>query len=110
MVDLDAPDGGRFPRWRGAQGYVVELEPGDALYIPPFWWHHVQSITPETTSMAMWFFEHFPLSSKVLYGVGSRAEGLLLLRDVEELVGRQFPDAPGEEDSSKPRPRKAAEV
>ncbi|CAE7300828.1 hif1an [Symbiodinium sp. CCMP2592] len=110
MVDLDAPDGDRFPGWQNAKGYMVELEPGEALYIPPYWWHHVQSLTPETTSMAMWFFEHYPLSSGVSYGVGPRCEDVVLMRDIEEYIGKHFPDAPGEEDCTKARPIKAKQV
>ncbi|CAE7219592.1 hif1an, partial [Symbiodinium sp. CCMP2456] len=110
MVDLDAPDCDRFPGWQNAKGYMVELEPGEALYIPPYWWHHVQSLTPETTSMAMWFFEHYPLSSGVSYGVGPRCEDVVLMRDIEEYIGKHFPDAPGEEDCTKARPIKAKQV
>lgn len=110
MVDLDAPDDVRFPQWSGASGYMVELEAGEALYIPPYWWHHVQSLTPETTSMAMWFFEHFPLSAGVSYGISSRCSDLILMRDVEEFIGKHFPDAPGEEDCTKARPVKAQQV
>jgi len=109
-VDLDSPDDARFSSWSHAQGKIVELEPGDALYIPPFWWHHVQSLSPETTSMAMWFFEHFPLSEHVPYGVGQRARDVVLMRDVEELIGNHFPNVPGEEDCTKSRPVKAAQV
>mmetsp|Transcript_5395 Transcript_5395/g.12433 ORF Transcript_5395/g.12433 Transcript_5395/m.12433 type:complete len:480 (-) Transcript_5395:4-1443(-) len=110
MVDLDSPDSDRFPGWQKAHGHMVELEPGEALYIPPYWWHHVQSLTPETTSMAMWFFEHFPLSSGVSYGVGPRCHNVMLMRDIEEYIGKHFPDAPGEEDSTKARPIKARQV
>lgn len=45
MVDFNAPDFERFPRFHEALAHaqVAELKPGDAIYIPTLWWHHVQS-------------------------------------------------------------------
>lgn len=45
MVDFDAPDLERHPRFADAMGQarVADLEPGDALYLPYMWWHHVRS-------------------------------------------------------------------
>jgi len=45
LVDFHAVDEDRFPRFSEAlaQAQVAELEPGDALYIPPMWWHHVEA-------------------------------------------------------------------
>jgi len=46
MVSFREPDLERFPRFREAMAamQVAELEPGDAIYIPTLWWHHVESI------------------------------------------------------------------
>ena len=35
----------RFPAARSARHLVVDLEPGDALFIPVGWWHQVRSLT-----------------------------------------------------------------
>lgn len=45
MVDLSAPDLARYPRFAAAlaAAEMVDLEPGDALYIPALWWHDVQA-------------------------------------------------------------------
>ncbi|WNO52369.1 cupin-like domain-containing protein [Stakelama saccharophila] len=45
MVDPDAPDLTRYPRFSDAlkHAQVAELEPGDALFIPSLWWHHVRA-------------------------------------------------------------------
>ena len=45
MVDPLAPDLERYPRYAAAQeqAQFAELEPGDAIYIPTLWWHHVQA-------------------------------------------------------------------
>lgn len=48
MVDVEAPDLVRFPRYAQAleQAYVAELDPGDAVYIPYMWWQGVRSLEP----------------------------------------------------------------
>jgi hypothetical protein len=46
MVELATPDLARFPRFSEAlaAAQAAELGPGDAIYIPPLWWHHVDSL------------------------------------------------------------------
>jgi hypothetical protein len=43
-VDIEHPDYARFPRLRTAETFVAELEPGDVIYIPRGWWHHVRTL------------------------------------------------------------------
>ena len=40
-VDFESPDFTRFPALRRLRGQVADLKHGDALYIPPGYWHHV---------------------------------------------------------------------
>lgn len=44
-VNFESPDFSKHPKFRDAmdQAVVAEMEPGDALYLPSMWWHHVQS-------------------------------------------------------------------
>jgi hypothetical protein len=46
LAPLAAPDFERFPRTREAlaAAQVAELGPGDAIFIPTLWWHHVESL------------------------------------------------------------------
>jgi hypothetical protein len=46
MVHLTAPDLDRYPRFAAAleAAEVAELEPGDALFIPYGWYHHVEAL------------------------------------------------------------------
>jgi len=46
LVDLHQPDLERFPRFSEAMRHArsAELEPGDAIFIPSMWWHHVEAL------------------------------------------------------------------
>ena len=57
MVKLDAPDFGKYPRFRSAlaAAQVADLEPGDALFIPYMWWHHVESLDRFNVLVNYWW-------------------------------------------------------
>lgn len=57
MVRLEAADTERYPNFSKALEHAVtaELEPGDAIYIPYFWWHHVQSLAPFNVLVNYWW-------------------------------------------------------
>ncbi len=43
-VDCEKPDYNKFPLFRKAMQLKVLLEPGQVLFIPVGWWHHVRSM------------------------------------------------------------------
>ena len=57
LVRLDQPDFERFPQFRAALAAAVtaELAAGDALFIPPLWWHHVESLEPFNLLVNYWW-------------------------------------------------------
>jgi len=57
MVRLDAPDFDRYPRFRKAldAAQTARLEPGDALYMPALWWHHVSTTGPLNMLVNRWW-------------------------------------------------------
>jgi hypothetical protein len=57
MVPLDEPDLSRYPCFEQAlaAAQVTDLEPGDAIYIPYFWWHHVQSLERFNVLVNYWW-------------------------------------------------------
>jgi len=57
LVDFAAPDHERFPRFREAlkHAQVAELEPGDAIFIPSMWWHHVEALAVFNVLVNYWW-------------------------------------------------------
>jgi len=41
-VDVDQPNFEKFPALKEAQGYEIFLNPGETLFIPAGYWHHVE--------------------------------------------------------------------
>jgi hypothetical protein len=57
LVDFAAPDLQRFPRFAEAMRHaqVAELEPGDAVFIPSMWWHHVEGLESFNVLVNYWW-------------------------------------------------------
>jgi Cupin-like domain len=57
MVDPDAPDLERFPRFADAQAYAMtaELGPGDVIFIPSLWWHSITALDPLNVLLNYWW-------------------------------------------------------
>jgi hypothetical protein len=59
MVDVTAPDFDRFPRYASALevAQVTELSPGDAIFIPRDWFHHVEALERFNVLVNYWWKE-----------------------------------------------------
>ncbi|WP_332873013.1 cupin-like domain-containing protein [Caulobacter hibisci] len=57
LVEFENPDLERFPRFAQAleTAQTAELEPGDAIYVPYLWWHHVRSLDAVNMLVNYWW-------------------------------------------------------
>jgi hypothetical protein len=57
LVDIAKPDLQRFPKFEEAARHaqVAELGPGDALFIPSMWWHHIEALDSFNVLVNYWW-------------------------------------------------------
>jgi hypothetical protein len=57
LVDFANPDLKKFPKFEQAleSAQVVEMEPGDAIFIPSMWWHHVEALDGFNVLVNYWW-------------------------------------------------------
>jgi ribosomal protein L16 Arg81 hydroxylase len=49
------PDLKKFSRFDPGKGTRIELQEGDVLYIPAYWWHQVESLGRENLNLNFWW-------------------------------------------------------
>jgi hypothetical protein len=72
LVDFSNPDFDRFPRFRAAldAAMTIEVGPGDAVFIPSMWWHHIEGLSPFNILVNYWWSpspNHIPTPMHALY-------------------------------------------
>jgi hypothetical protein len=72
QVNVAAPDLAQFPAWARAERSLVELGPGEMLFIPFYWWHAVWGIE-ENMSINYWWR---PSAAELLQHPRQTARGL----------------------------------
>ena len=62
LVDFAKPDLERFPRFPRAMqsALAAELGPGDAIFIPSMWWHHIEALDPFNALVNYWWRQSPP--------------------------------------------------
>lgn len=66
MVDFANPDFNKYPKFKDAlnHAHVAELEPGDALYLPSMWWHHVEALSSINVLLSHWWRDSEPFMGR----------------------------------------------
>lgn len=82
IARLDQADDPRFPRLRQAleHSLVSELGPGDAIYMPPLWWHHVTSLESLNALVNYWWKPVVDDGSIPDSGLGAMLHAVLSLK------------------------------
>jgi hypothetical protein len=59
LVSLRRPDFERFPKFRDAlsAAQTAVVSAGDAVFIPPLWWHHVESLDEFNVLVNYWWHD-----------------------------------------------------
>ncbi len=65
-VDVESPQLERFPRYADATPLVVDLEPGEILFVPSGWAHHVRSLSLSISVNLWWVRPHWRDLARVL--------------------------------------------
>lgn len=57
LVDLHEPDFEKHPKFREAlkHAQVADMQPGDAVFIPSMWWHHVEGLDSFNVLVNYWW-------------------------------------------------------
>jgi cupin-like protein len=88
LVNFRNPDYGRYPRFKQAleAAFVADLEPGDAIFIPTLWWHHVESLDKCNALVNYWWRDAVGPSDKASSALNVL---LLALLDLKHLPREQ---------------------
>lgn len=89
LVNLRNPDLQRFPRFARAmeQAQVIELEPGDAIFVPSMWWHGVEALDSVNLLVNYWWRrspEHMDSP------MGALLHAIMTVRDLPEAQRRAW--------------------
>ncbi|MGK7913732.1 MAG: cupin-like domain-containing protein [Synechococcus sp.] len=68
-IDVHKPDFDRYPKLKAAQGYRVEIEPGETLFMPSGYWHHMVYEEPGYSLSLRWAPQSLGLKLRGYYNI-----------------------------------------
>jgi hypothetical protein len=82
MVSLRDPDFTRYPKFRAAMAAaeVAVLQAGDCIFIPPLWWHQVESLEPFNVLVNYWWHDPLGENSQADSAFDALLHGILSIR------------------------------
>ncbi|HEY2145944.1 MAG TPA: cupin-like domain-containing protein [Steroidobacteraceae bacterium] len=92
LVSLRSPDLEKHPKFRAAlaASMSAEVGPGDAIFIPPLWWHHVESLEPLNVLVNYWWHDTFGEGMKSDSAFDALIHGILSIRDLPPQTRRAW--------------------
>ncbi|KAL1139713.1 hypothetical protein AAG570_006691 [Ranatra chinensis] len=85
QVDFERPDYMKFPKFKGAVGHEAVIGPGDVLYIPIYWWHHVESLMRGGYTVSVNFWYKAGPTEKIEYPLKGYQK-VAIMRNVEKML------------------------
>ncbi|KAK8719971.1 hypothetical protein OTU49_013655, partial [Cherax quadricarinatus] len=85
QVDFDEPDAEKFPGVKQLEGVEAVVGPGDVLYIPMYWWHHIESLPNLSHTVSVNFWYKGGPTEKIEYPLKPRQK-LAVMRNVEKML------------------------
>ncbi|XP_076041763.1 hypoxia-inducible factor 1-alpha inhibitor-like [Oratosquilla oratoria] len=85
QVDFDNPDFERFSRLNEVRAVEAVVGPMDVLYIPMYWWHHIESLPELGHTISVNFWYKGGPTEKIDYPLAPRQK-LAVLRNVEKML------------------------
>lgn len=80
---MDEETSERYPLFRHASPQIVDLYPGDMLYLPIFWWHNVAG-SLEPNMILNWWAEIHARKGEPGDGIGGCGPAMTMLNEIQQ--------------------------
>ncbi|XP_065222718.1 hypoxia-inducible factor 1-alpha inhibitor-like isoform X1 [Planococcus citri] len=91
QIDFENPDYEKFPRFKNLSGFETIIEPGEVLYIPMYWFHHVESLIQADYTMSINFWYKAPPTGQIVYPLKDHQK-VAIMRNVEKMLREALGD------------------